>query len=305
MGDNAKDFNDALGVISSIGPAGQKLSSTISDLNKTMPKFEVALNSVNSVDFNKFFDPKTGKDAVEKFIGGLGIDTKGAVAEAMRDSFAQAADTANMKQGEGLSREDRTKKIFDTFNDIAKINSERGKQVLEVFKASEAKAQAIQEAINQSRERQLELELSNADAYETLQKNIAQARGRSMSLAEGDQLRGNRQRILAGNLGGNAKAIGAELVRRVEEYEYSSNFVGNEVINLSFDAISNDDLWHQSLETAVQNLSDKGASIVINGCSAVNLIEAKLVLEVIDPAEMALSLIMDRKKAVGANYGKI
>jgi hypothetical protein len=211
MGDNAKDFNDALGVISSIGPAGQKLSSTISDLNKTMPKFEVALNSVNSVDFSKFFDPKTGKDAVEKFIGGLGIDTKGAVAEAMRDSFAQAADTANMKQGEGLSREDRTKKIFDTFNDIAKINSERGKQVLEVFKASEAKAQAIQEAINQSRERQLELELSNADAYEALQKNIAQARGRSMSLAEGDQLRGNRQRILAGNLGGNAKAIGAEL----------------------------------------------------------------------------------------------
>ena len=211
MGDNAKDFNDALGIISSIGPAGQKLSSTISDLNKTMPKFEVALNSVNSVDFNKFFDPKTGKDAVEKFISGLGIDTKGAVAEAMRDSFAQAADTANMKQGEGLSREDRTKKIFDTFNDIAKINSERGKQVLEVFKASEAKAQAIQEAINQSRERQLELELSNADAYEVLQKNIAQARGRSMSLAESDQLRGNRQRILAGNLGGNAKAIGAEL----------------------------------------------------------------------------------------------
>jgi chromosome segregation ATPase len=29
--------------------------------------------------------------------------------------------------------------------------------------------------------------------------------------SEGDQLRGNRQRILAGNLGGNAKAIGAEL----------------------------------------------------------------------------------------------
>ena len=101
------------------------------------------------------------------------------------------------------------------------------------------------------------------------------------------------------------EAIGAELVRRIDEYGYSANFVGNEVINLSFDAISNDDLWHQSLESAVQKLANKGASIVINGCSAVNLIEAKLVLEVIDPAEMALSLIMDRKKTLGATHGKI
>jgi len=101
------------------------------------------------------------------------------------------------------------------------------------------------------------------------------------------------------------EAIGAELVRRIDEYGYSANFVGNEVINLSFDAISNDDLWHQPLESAVQKLANKGASIVINGCSAVNLIEAKLVLEVIDPAEMALSLIMDRKKTLGATHGKV
>lgn len=101
------------------------------------------------------------------------------------------------------------------------------------------------------------------------------------------------------------EAIGAELVRKIDEYGYSANFVGNEVINLSFDAISNDDLWHQSLESVVQRLANKGASIVINGCSAVNLIEAKLVLEVIDPAEMALSLIMDRKKTLGATHGKV
>ena len=101
------------------------------------------------------------------------------------------------------------------------------------------------------------------------------------------------------------EAIGAELVRRVEEYGYSANFVGNEVINLSFDAISNDYLWHGSLEIAVEKLAGKGASIVINGCSAVNLIESRLVVDVIDPAEMALKLIMDRKKVLGANYGKI
>jgi Asp/Glu/hydantoin racemase len=96
-------------------------------------------------------------------------------------------------------------------------------------------------------------------------------------------------------------AIGAELVRRIDEYGYSANFVGNEVINLGFDAISNEDLWHSSLETAVEKLAAKGASIVINGCSAVNLIESRLVLEVVDPAEMALDIIFSHKKVLETN----
>lgn len=96
-------------------------------------------------------------------------------------------------------------------------------------------------------------------------------------------------------------AIGAELVRRIDEYGYSANFVGNEVINLSFDAISNEELWHSSLETAVEKLAAKGASIVINGCSAVNLIESRLVLEVVDPAEMALDIIFSHKKVMETN----
>jgi len=96
-------------------------------------------------------------------------------------------------------------------------------------------------------------------------------------------------------------AIGAELVRRIDEYGYSANFVGNEVINLGFDAISNEDLWHSSLETAVEKLAAKGATIVINGCSAVNLIESRLALEVVDPAEMALDLIFNHKKVLETN----
>jgi Asp/Glu/hydantoin racemase len=96
-------------------------------------------------------------------------------------------------------------------------------------------------------------------------------------------------------------AIGAELVRRIDEYGYSANFVGNEVINLGFDAISNEDLWHSSLETAVEKLAAKGASIIINGCSAVNLIESRLVLEVVDPAEMALDIIFSNKKVLETN----
>ena len=96
-------------------------------------------------------------------------------------------------------------------------------------------------------------------------------------------------------------AIGAELVRRIDEYGYSANFVGNEVINLGFDAISHEDLWHSSLETAVEKLAAKGASIVINGCSAVNLIESRLVLEVVDPAEMALDIIFSHKKVLETN----
>ena len=101
------------------------------------------------------------------------------------------------------------------------------------------------------------------------------------------------------------EAIGAELARRIEEYGYSANFVGNEVINLSFDAISNEDLWHETMQIAVEKLASRGATIVVNGCSAVNLVGARSALEVIDPAEIALRLIQDRKNSLEANYGKI
>lgn len=219
MGENAKDFDRAMATISSIGPVGQKVASNLADINKVMPKFKIALQSTDKIDFAKMMsmDEKESKGAVDKFISDLGLNVNSGVAEAMRESFKVARDP----QGEKLDPTSQAEKVYENFKKMADASTENGKKILDAFKAAEANERAIIDQITESRMRQGELELSNADAYEALQKNIAQARGRSMSLAEGDQLRGNRQSILAGKLGGNPKAIGAELKRVTDEIKKS------------------------------------------------------------------------------------
>lgn len=88
--------------------------------------------------------------------------------------------------------------------------------------------------------------------------------------------------------------IGAELVRRVHEYGYGEHFIDLEVLDLSFAAITDESLWHEKLQTAVEVLARKGATVVINGCSAVNVDQSRLPIKVVDPAEMALEILINR-----------
>ena len=90
------------------------------------------------------------------------------------------------------------------------------------------------------------------------------------------------------------ESIGNELVRRVGEYGFASNFVDLEVLNLSFDAINDEEQWHRALKIAVERLAAKGATVVINGCSAVNVDQSQLSIPVVDPAELALKIIADQ-----------
>lgn len=89
--------------------------------------------------------------------------------------------------------------------------------------------------------------------------------------------------------------IGEELIRRIKEYGYGNNFAGLAVLQLSFDAIDDEVLWHKALEIAVDELAQKGATVVINGCSAVNVNQGSLKLPVIDPAAYALNLLVADK----------
>ena len=91
------------------------------------------------------------------------------------------------------------------------------------------------------------------------------------------------------------ESIGNELVRRVGEYGFASHFVDLEVLNLSFDAINDEEQWHRALKIAVERLAAKGATLVINGCSAVNVDQSQLSIPVVDPAELVLKIIDDQK----------
>lgn len=90
------------------------------------------------------------------------------------------------------------------------------------------------------------------------------------------------------------ESIGNELVRRVAEYGFASNFVDLEVLNLSFDAINDEEQWHRALKIAVDRLAAKGATVVINGCSAVSVDQSQLSIPVVDPAELVLKIIADQ-----------
>ena len=79
------------------------------------------------------------------------------------------------------------------------------------------------------------------------------------------------------------------------EYGFAGDFAGLEVLNLTFDAINDEELWHAALKIGVDKLVAKGATVVINGCSAVNVDQSQLSIEVVDPAEMALKLILEEK----------
>lgn len=91
------------------------------------------------------------------------------------------------------------------------------------------------------------------------------------------------------------ESIGNELVRRVGEYGFANHFVDLEVLNLSFDAINDEEHWHRALKIAVDRLAAKGATVVINGCSAVNVDQSQLSIPVVDPAELVLKIIADQK----------
>jgi Asp/Glu/hydantoin racemase len=90
------------------------------------------------------------------------------------------------------------------------------------------------------------------------------------------------------------ESIGNELVRRVGEYGFANHFVDLEVLNLSFDAINDEEHWHRALKIAVDRLAAKGATVVINGCSAVNVDQSQLSIPVVDPAELVLKIIADQ-----------
>jgi Asp/Glu/hydantoin racemase len=93
------------------------------------------------------------------------------------------------------------------------------------------------------------------------------------------------------------EAIGAELARRLQAYGMSPYFAGVAVLDLPFDAIADTAAWNAALGKAVGDLAARGATAVINGCSAVDVQESTLAARVVDPTALALRLMMSEEEA--------
>ncbi|GAA3749685.1 Asp/Glu/hydantoin racemase [Spinactinospora alkalitolerans] len=87
-------------------------------------------------------------------------------------------------------------------------------------------------------------------------------------------------------------AIAAELDRRVADYGCAEGYVGTEVLDLDVAAIADERRWNEALGAALDRLAGRGASAVINGCSAVDLDPgAAFGVDVVDPTALALAAL--------------
>lgn len=88
------------------------------------------------------------------------------------------------------------------------------------------------------------------------------------------------------------EAIRVELARKLTEYGTDRLHTGGLVLDLSFDAIADDDAWGEALLGARRAAAEAGARVVVNGCSAVELFDRHDGLPLaIDPTALALELL--------------
>lgn len=87
--------------------------------------------------------------------------------------------------------------------------------------------------------------------------------------------------------------IGEELTRKVAEYGHGATFLGVTILNLELGAVSDSTAWNEAMRSALEELAGRGATAVINGCSAVDVARPGGGPLVVDPAETALRALDD------------
>jgi Asp/Glu/hydantoin racemase len=111
------------------------------------------------------------------------------------------------------------------------------------------------------------------------------------------------------------RPIGEELRDRLEAYGFLPHFDRVEVLDLTFEAIADDEGWNEALREAGQRFSGSSTTAVVNGCSAVELRPSSgSTVAVVDPTRLALAsldlaageglLPSARSKRRGAGLGR-
>lgn len=87
------------------------------------------------------------------------------------------------------------------------------------------------------------------------------------------------------------RAIADELADRVRAYGLDDRFLGVDVLELDFTAIRDESRWHRALAPSRLAAARRGASAVINGCSAVDVDSDDAGAPAVDPTALALRLL--------------
>lgn len=87
------------------------------------------------------------------------------------------------------------------------------------------------------------------------------------------------------------QVIADELEAKIHSYGLTACFHGTIVLNLSYEDVADDAKWNAALASAKNEAKQRGATALINGCSAVNVDEQDETILIVDPTDLALKLI--------------
>jgi Asp/Glu/hydantoin racemase len=89
------------------------------------------------------------------------------------------------------------------------------------------------------------------------------------------------------------QVIADELARKVHEYGHRDAFLGVAVLDLDLAAVADSARWNAAMRSALDGLAERGATAVINGCSAVEVEHTEGGPLVVDPAAYAVRLLAE------------
>ncbi|KAA9161609.1 hydantoin racemase [Amycolatopsis acidicola] len=89
------------------------------------------------------------------------------------------------------------------------------------------------------------------------------------------------------------QVIADELARKVAEYGHGASFLGVAVLDLDLAAVADTARWNEAMRSALDGLAARGATAVINGCSAVEVERTEGGPLVVDPVADALRLLVE------------
>ncbi len=90
------------------------------------------------------------------------------------------------------------------------------------------------------------------------------------------------------------QVIADELTRKVREYGHGASFLGVAVLDLDLAAVADSARWNAAMQSALNDLAARGATAVINGCSAVDVDHTEGGPLVVDPVADALRLLAEK-----------
>jgi len=204
---NINDFNAALNKIRGIGPIGEKLATNLNVAREASLKFKVALENVGNIgaDFN-----------VDKFVESIvgGGNAQGAVGTAMKAMLNEAIKPTQGENaaGRSINTNEGRQKLIEQFESFYKNLTEKGKEILKSLGEAEQQQRVILDKMNESRQKQLDLQLEDVDSFERYVSAVASARGRGLTLTEKNAFRNEKQVRMVGGNAGNIDAIGAQLL---------------------------------------------------------------------------------------------